>query len=64
MKLAGGILALLFVMTVFLAVLITHRARPWPDCVSDLVIVKDAAGRPLECVCFDGALSTCFEPGP
>ena len=64
MKLVGGILALLFVMTVFLAALITYRARPWPDCVSHLMIVKDAAGRPLECVCFDGELSTCFDPGP
>ena len=64
MKLAGGILALLFVMTVLLAVLVAHRARPWPDCVSRLVIVKGAAGRPLECVCFDGSLSTCFDPGP
>jgi hypothetical protein len=64
MKLAGGILASLFVMTVVLAVYVAHRARPWPDCVSQVVMVKDAAGRPLECVCLAGALSTCFDPGP
>ena len=64
MKLVGGILAFLFVMTVVLAALVTYRARPWPDCVNHLVIVKNAAGRPLECVCFDGVLSTCFDPGP
>jgi hypothetical protein len=63
-KLAGGIVVLLFLMAVFLAVLITYRARSWPDCVSHLMIVKDAAGSSLECVCFDGALSTCFDPGP
>jgi hypothetical protein len=64
MKLAGGILAFLFVMTVVLAVYVAHRARPWPDCVSRVVMVNDAAGRPLECVCLDRALSTCFDPGP
>jgi hypothetical protein len=45
MKLAGGILAFLFVMTVVLAVYVAHRARPWPDCVSQVVMVKDAAGK-------------------
>jgi hypothetical protein len=64
MKLAGGILAFLFVMTVVLAVHVAYRARPWQDCVSHVVMVKDAAGRTLECVCLDGALSTCFDPGP
>src|SRR3989475_9899975 len=63
MKLAGGILTLLFVMTILLAVLIAHRVRPWPDCISQVVIVKGPAGRPVECVCFDGPLSTCFDPG-
>jgi len=63
MKLAGGILALLFVMAILLAVIV-HRARSWPDCISQVVIVKGPAGGPIECVCFGGTLSTCFDPGP
>jgi hypothetical protein len=65
MKLALGILALLFVIAALLAVpQIARRARPWPDCVSRMVITKDRDGRPVECVCLQGTLSTCFNPGP
>jgi hypothetical protein len=65
MKLAVGILTLLLVIAVLLAVpLIAHRARPWPDCVGQVVIVKGPAGRPVECVCVEGTLSMCFDPGP
>jgi hypothetical protein len=64
MKLVGGILGLLLVMTIVLAMLVTHRARPWPDCISQVVIVKGPSGGAVECVCFGGTLSTCFDPGP
>jgi len=63
MKLAVGMLVLLLVAAVLLAVLVAHRAS-WPDCISRVVIVRGPAGGPVECVCFDGALSTCFDPGP
>ena len=63
MKLAVGTLVLLLVAAVLLAVLVAHRAS-WPDCISRVVIVRGPAGGPIECVCFDGALSTCFDPGP
>jgi hypothetical protein len=65
MRLAVGILALLLVVAVLLAApLIAHRARPWPDCISHIVIVKGRDGGPIECVCIGGTLSTCFNPGP
>ena len=54
MKLAGGILSLLFVMAVLLTVLIHHRTQQWPDCSRQVVIVKGPAGEPVECVCFRG----------
>jgi hypothetical protein len=44
--------------------LIAHRARPWPDCISHIVIVKGPHGRPVECVCVGGTVSSCFDPGP
>lgn len=65
MKLAVGILVFLFALAVLFAVpLIAHRARPWPDCISRIVIVEGPDGRPVECVCFGGTVSTCFDPGP
>ena len=65
MKLAVGILAFLFVLAGLLVVpLVAQRARPWPDCVSHIVTVRGPDGGPVECVCLDGALSTCFDPGP
>jgi len=64
MKLAGGILAFLLVMAALLAALIYGRAQQWPECGSQVVILQGPAGQPLECVCFQGSLSKCFDPGP
>jgi hypothetical protein len=65
MKLAIGILAVLLIVAALLAApLIAHRAQPWPDCVSRIVVVKGPDGAPVECVCLQGTLSTCFNPGP
>jgi hypothetical protein len=64
MKLAGGILAFLLVMAALLAALIYGRAQQWPECGSQVVILKGPAGQPVECVCFQGSLSKCFDPGP
>ena len=64
MKLAGGILTVLLAAAVLLALLIFGQARQSPTCGSQVAIVKGPAGQPLECVCFEGSLSTCFDPGP
>jgi hypothetical protein len=37
--------------------------RPVP-CSGRIVIMRAPRGEPLECVCVEGTLSTCFGPGP
>jgi len=61
---AVGILALLVIVATLLAVpLVAHRA-PAPDCVNRVGTLKGPGGAPIECVCINGTLSTCFNPGP
>jgi hypothetical protein len=64
MKLAIGILAMLLVIASLLAVPLMHHEWTSPDCASRIVVVTGPDGRPVECVCLNGALSTCFNPGP
>jgi hypothetical protein len=65
MKLAIGIVVMLLVIASLLAVpLIAHHEWASPDCASHIVMLKGPDGSPVECVCLDGALSTCFNPGP
>lgn len=47
-----------------LAVGMTWRPRPSPDCASRVVIGRDPGGVPIECVCIGGTVSRCFDPGP
>jgi hypothetical protein len=47
-----------------LALRVTGRPRPSPDCASSVVIVPGPHGQPVECVCIGGTVSTCFDPGP
>jgi hypothetical protein len=35
--------------------------RTW---MGQVVIMKGPDGEPVECVCLEGSLSTCFNPGP
>lgn len=53
------VLGLLIAMT-----LITRHEPRAPDCATRIVMLRGPHGEPLECVCVDGALSTCFNPGP
>jgi len=49
-----------------LAVVVAMRQparRPVP-CSGRIVIMRAPRGEPLECVCVEGVLSTCFSPGP
>ena len=66
MKLVAGILGVLVLLALVLALsVLGHRARrPWPDCTGRIEIVKRPNGRPLECVCVDRVIATCFAPGP
>jgi len=44
--------------------LMASRAHHWPDCKGGVVMLRGAHGEPIECVCAEGALATCFNPGP
>ncbi|OLB98911.1 MAG: hypothetical protein AUH30_06570 [Candidatus Rokubacteria bacterium 13_1_40CM_68_15] len=64
MKTVGWILAILFGLALFLVPLMASRAHHWPDCKGGVVMLRGAHGEPIECVCAEGALATCFNPGP
>jgi len=51
------------VATLLAVPLVAHRA-PAPDCVNRVGTLKGPGGAPIECVCINGTLSTCFNPGP
>ena len=34
------------------------------ECPDRVVIMRGRGAKPFECVCIDGVLATCFEPGP
>ena len=58
-------LAVLVVLAgAFAGLVIVPRSRPPADCTSRVVIGKGLHGEPVECVCLEGRLSTCFDPGP
>jgi len=44
--------------------IVTREAKSVPDCAQKIYIVKRPDGESLECVCSEGALATCFKPGP
>jgi hypothetical protein len=58
------VLAVLAVLVVVVAVQVMGRARPSRDCTSSVVIARGPHGEPVECVCVDGVIATCFNPGP
>lgn len=64
MKLFIGLIATLGLVVLVLAVFLVARPTPSAGCTGRIVIVKGADGEPLECVCAEGALATCFKPGP
>jgi len=65
MKLFWLLLSMLFVLACALAALsIIPRSRAPADCGSRVVIAKGLHGEPVECVCLEGQISTCFNPGP
>ena len=46
------------------ASVIAHRAQRSPDCTGRLMTFAGPHGQAVQCVCFAGTLSTCFDPGP
>jgi hypothetical protein len=47
-----------------LAMQVMGRSRAVPGCTSSVVIGRGPHGEPVECVCVEGVISTCFDPGP
>jgi hypothetical protein len=64
MKPLGLLLAVLLVGAVALAGFVLVRTKPAADCTSRVVISRGPHGESVECVCLEGRLSTCFDPGP
>jgi hypothetical protein len=65
MKQLGLILLGLVMIALLLALpIVARHPRPAPDCASRIVMARGAEGQPLECVCVQDTLSTCFSPGP
>lgn len=64
MKPFWWILTGLVLLVMVLSMPVMWRTRPSPDCTSNVVIVRGPHGRPVECVCVGGTISTCFDPGP
>jgi hypothetical protein len=58
------VLAGLALLGVVLGVQVMGRSRPSRDCASSVVIARGPHGEPVECVCVDGVIATCFHPGP
>jgi hypothetical protein len=56
--------ALATVVVLFGVWVVTHQTRAASDCSQQIFIVKRPDGEALECVCDEGALATCFKPGP
>jgi len=64
MKSLVVVLGILVLLAVLIAVpLLALRAQRGVKCPDQIVIVRGRSG-PVECVCLDGVLATCFEPGP
>ena len=64
MKIFWCVMAGLVLLGGVLALRVTGRPRPSPDCASSVVIVHGPHGEAVECVCIGGTVSTCFDPGP
>lgn len=64
MKQLGWIVVILGVVAAALSLpFIGHHTYPTARCSSRVLILKGAHGEPLECVCVEGTLSSCFNPG-
>jgi len=44
--------------------LLSARTQGGVQCPDRVVMLRGRGNEPIECVCLDGALATCFAPGP
>ena len=64
MKTLGWVLTGLVLLVVVLAMQVMGRTRSMSGCTSSVVIGRGPRGEPVECICVEGVVSTCFDPGP
>jgi hypothetical protein len=65
MKLLAWLMAALALVAILLAIpVMGRRTSSAPDCSGRVVILRKPGGEPVECVCIDGVLASCFNPGP
>jgi hypothetical protein len=65
MKYLGWILLTLGILVVAFAWLVVPpRRRPSPECTGRILIIPGPHGLPMECVCDEARLATCFNLGP
>ena len=64
MKTLGWVLTGLVLLVMALGMQVMGRTRSVPGCASSVVIGQGPRGEPVECVCVEGVVSTCFDPGP
>ena len=64
MKPLAWVLTGLVLLVLVLAMQVMGRTRALPGCTSSVVIGHGPRGEPVECVCVEGVVSTCFDPGP
>jgi len=59
------LIAVLALLAVLLALpVMKRRPASSSDCSGRVVILRKPGGEPVECVCIDAVLATCFNPGP
>jgi hypothetical protein len=63
-KYLAAVVILAFVGVAVAAWLLFMHAERGVPCPDRVVILRGRGGAPVECVCVDGALATCFAPGP
>lgn len=44
--------------------LLSARTERGVQCPDRVVMLRGRANEPIECICLDGTLATCFSPGP
>ena len=62
-----AVLGFVFAAVMALLAVATVRAplgRAPEQCSGRIVIVRPPRAEPVECVCTDGVLTSCFSPGP
>src|SRR5712691_7075941 len=63
-RFAWVLVSLGLLVVVFFLLEVASLRRPSPDCSGRVVIVPGPRGMPMECVCDEGRMAKCFNPGP